>query len=207
MYSRRPMTTFTPKIRRRWSSIREALLRRDRVRAGEPGVRDLLLVVPSRERPANIARLAEALKETCRGDTHFLVGLDADDPTLPEYLGPRLRDRVRRGGGSARRRGLGQSPRRAACSRLPFHRDNQRRQRPSHRGMGCSRDRGTVTVYRSASVMTCIPGAPPGSLCCHVFMHAEVVRNARVYGGAQSPAHVCRRCVDGVGAGGRHRVP
>jgi hypothetical protein len=30
-------------------------------REGAVGVRDLLLVVPSRERPANIARLAEAL--------------------------------------------------------------------------------------------------------------------------------------------------
>jgi len=47
---------------------------------------DLLLVVPSRGRPASIARLREAMAATCRGDTTLLVGLDDDDPQLPEYL-------------------------------------------------------------------------------------------------------------------------
>lgn len=48
-------------------------------------MRDLLLIVPSRSRPENIARLRDAMKATCRGDTHLVVGLDTDDPRGPEY--------------------------------------------------------------------------------------------------------------------------
>lgn len=48
-------------------------------------MRDLLVVVPSRGRPASVARLWEAMKATCHGDTTLLVGTDADDPTLPSY--------------------------------------------------------------------------------------------------------------------------
>ena len=48
--------------------------------------RDLVLLVPSRGRPRNIARLIEAMDATCRGDTHLVVGVDEDDPALPEYL-------------------------------------------------------------------------------------------------------------------------
>jgi hypothetical protein len=42
-------------------------------------MRDLLLIVPSRNRPKSIIRLAEAMKETCAGDTQLLVCLDMDD--------------------------------------------------------------------------------------------------------------------------------
>jgi len=49
-------------------------------------MKDLLLVVPSRGRPASIGRLREAMAATCRGDTTLLVGLDDDDPQLPDYL-------------------------------------------------------------------------------------------------------------------------
>lgn len=45
----------------------------------------LLVVVPSRGRPHNIARLWDAMSRTCRGDTTLLVGLDDDDPALPAY--------------------------------------------------------------------------------------------------------------------------
>lgn len=48
-------------------------------------MRDLLLAVPSRGRPANIARLWEAMQETCQGDTALVVGLDADDPARDGY--------------------------------------------------------------------------------------------------------------------------
>src|SRR5665213_3931433 len=55
--------------------------------AAEPAMQnDLLVVVPSRGRPGNIARLAEAMERTCQGDTTLLVGLDGDDPMLPGYL-------------------------------------------------------------------------------------------------------------------------
>jgi len=49
-------------------------------------VKDLLIVVPSRGRPRNIARLLDAMDATCRGDTTLVVGLDEDDPWLDEYL-------------------------------------------------------------------------------------------------------------------------
>ncbi len=188
MYSRRPMTTFTPKIRRRWSSIREALLRRDRVRAGEPGVRDLLLVVPSRERPANIARLAEALKETCRGDTHFLVGLDADDPTLPEYLDLDCETEFVV---EADLHGVVAWVNHLAVPRAAGYRfigtindDNV----PRTEGWD-------VRVIEALhGVPFCFgndlhPGRPPGSLCCHVFMHAEVVETLG-YMGVPSLRHM-----------------
>lgn len=50
-------------------------------------MRDLALLVPSRGRPHNIARLIDAMNRTCRADTTLIVGADNDDPCLPEYLG------------------------------------------------------------------------------------------------------------------------
>lgn len=47
----------------------------------------LAVLVPSRGRPHNIARLIEAMDETCRGDTTLVVGVDDDDPHLAEYQG------------------------------------------------------------------------------------------------------------------------
>jgi hypothetical protein len=49
-------------------------------------MRDLALLVPSRGRPASIARLWDALTKTCQGDTTLIVGLDDDDPALAEYF-------------------------------------------------------------------------------------------------------------------------
>lgn len=48
---------------------------------------DLAVLVPSRGRPGNIARLLDAMAMTCRGDTHLVVGIDYDDTALNEYLG------------------------------------------------------------------------------------------------------------------------
>jgi hypothetical protein len=47
----------------------------------------LALIVPSRGRPHNIARLLDAMNQTCRGETDLIVGVDDDDPTLDQYLG------------------------------------------------------------------------------------------------------------------------
>ena len=64
---------------------------------------DLLVIVPSRGRPHNIADLYVAWSETTHRDARLLVAVDDDDPTLPEYqrvcslagieleVGPRLR--------------------------------------------------------------------------------------------------------------------
>lgn len=48
------------------------------------GMRDLLVIVPSRGRPANVARLIEALQQTMATEGELALGLDEDDPTLPE---------------------------------------------------------------------------------------------------------------------------
>jgi hypothetical protein len=48
-------------------------------------MKDLLLAVPSRNRPASIARLWDAMANTCRTDAELVVGLDEDDPQRPEY--------------------------------------------------------------------------------------------------------------------------
>lgn len=64
---------------------------------------DLLMIVPSRGRPHNIAALWDAWSATSTGAAELLVAADDDDPTLPGYLqvceelqidltvGPRLR--------------------------------------------------------------------------------------------------------------------
>ena len=64
---------------------------------------DLLVIVPSRGRPHNIAALHDAWSETATGAAALLVAADADDPTLDGYhevcaergieltVGPRIR--------------------------------------------------------------------------------------------------------------------
>lgn len=64
---------------------------------------DLLIIVPSRGRPQNIAALHNAWEETSTGAAALLVAADDDDPTLQDYrnvcsdrgieltVGPRLR--------------------------------------------------------------------------------------------------------------------
>jgi hypothetical protein len=46
---------------------------------------DLLIIVPSRERPKNIARLLDAVHETSKLATHVHVAVDEDDPALESY--------------------------------------------------------------------------------------------------------------------------
>jgi hypothetical protein len=64
---------------------------------------DLLMIVPSRGRPENVAELWKAWQDTTTGNTALLVAADDDDPQLPGYrqvcdgwgieltVGPRLR--------------------------------------------------------------------------------------------------------------------
>lgn len=47
---------------------------------------DLAVLVPSRGRPANVARLIEACARTCRADTVLQFGFDDDDPALTDNL-------------------------------------------------------------------------------------------------------------------------
>lgn len=46
---------------------------------------DLLVIVPTRGRPQNIARLIDSVTMTCQVKTHFVIGVDDDDPQLATY--------------------------------------------------------------------------------------------------------------------------
>jgi len=47
---------------------------------------DLIVIVPSRGRPASVARLVEACGRTCRADTRLHFGFDIDDPDVRANL-------------------------------------------------------------------------------------------------------------------------
>lgn len=49
-------------------------------------MRDLLVIVPTRDRPRQLYRLLEACHLTCQEATDVAVCLDNDDPQLDEYL-------------------------------------------------------------------------------------------------------------------------
>jgi len=46
---------------------------------------DLLLIVPTRGRPESIIRLMKAMRDTCKMETHLVIGVDDDDPGLSRY--------------------------------------------------------------------------------------------------------------------------
>lgn len=46
---------------------------------------DLTIIVPSRGRPDNVARLWQGFQDTCEADTQLVVAVDLDDPELPGY--------------------------------------------------------------------------------------------------------------------------
>src|ERR1700677_3770272 len=47
---------------------------------------DLAVLVPSRGRPENLARLINAVHATSRGRTHVIAGVDQDDPRHRDYM-------------------------------------------------------------------------------------------------------------------------
>jgi len=52
-------------------------------------IADLVVLVPSRGRPENLARLITEVHRTARGRTHVIAGVDEDDPRLSDYIGLR----------------------------------------------------------------------------------------------------------------------
>jgi hypothetical protein len=48
-------------------------------------VADLIVIVPTRERPAAVPELAQAFRATCTADTVLLFVVDNSDPALPAY--------------------------------------------------------------------------------------------------------------------------
>ena len=148
-------------------------------------MRELLLAVPSRGRPQNIARLKASLDETCTAETDLMVGIDADDPTrmaYPEGLSYLVRGDLRKVT--------------AWTNALVAAGDG------AYQAFG---QVGDDNVFRTPGWDTRImealestpfafgndqyPSREPGTLCCHVFMRAEVVKKLG-YFGPPSIAHM-----------------
>jgi hypothetical protein len=144
-------------------------------------MKDLLVVVPSRGRPGNIARLAQAMDATCRGDTTLLIGLDDDDPARGEYpvfppSGPRYEVRS----------GLRQVV--AWINELAVP------QAGNYRYIGhIGDDNVPQTEGWDVEIMEALEKTPfafgndhyprtPGSLCCHVFTRSEVIARLGYFG-------------------------
>lgn len=143
----------------------------------------LLLAVPSRGRPGNIERLANAMAGTCRGDTTLVVGLDEDDPALPEYL--RLQEI--QGWEAVVLSGL--------RSVVPWMNRLILPRADAYIYTGSIGDDNVPsTVGWDVRIMEALEGAPfafgndlyptrpPGTLCCHVFCRSEVVRRLGYFG-------------------------
>jgi hypothetical protein len=156
-------------------------------------MRDLMLAVPSRGRPRNIRRMISALDATCAGDTTLYVGLDANDETLGDYPGMD---------------GAPNPPRThyVVCDNLhkvtawtnhlvDLHHGD-------YRAFGqVGEDNSFSTPGWDTQIMAALektpfafgndqyPSREPGTLCCHVFMRAEIVK-ALGYFGPPSIAHM-----------------
>ena len=160
---------------------------------GKP-VRDILLAVPSRGRPQNIRRLLGTVEDTRVGDTVLVVGLDADDETLGDYPGMdgdeaydgRLRYVVR------------DNLRKVTAWTNELVRLNL----GGYRAFGQVGDDNVFsTPGWDVRIMEALektpfafgndqyPSREPGTLSCHVFMRAEVVK-ALGYFGPPSIAHM-----------------
>jgi hypothetical protein len=149
----------------------------------------LAVLVPSRGRPGSIGRLAEAMAETCRGDTTLIVGLDNDDPTLHDYP-PDCETVIL-------------PPRRlvAWLNLLASPRADE------YRYLGhIGDDNVPRTVGWDVRIMESLennlfcfgndldPGRLPGSLSIHIFMRSEVVRKL----GYMGPPQIQHMYVDPV---------
>lgn len=143
----------------------------------------LLVAVPSRGRPGNIARLAGAMLGTCTGDTTLLLGLDADDPQLPAYQALDLRPMMVP---YEVKPDLHQVvawvneltvPRTRAYDFIGHIGDDNVPHTPGWdteimRALGKTPFAFANDLYPRA----------PGSLCCHVFMRSEVVDTLGYFG-------------------------
>jgi hypothetical protein len=88
---------------------------------------DLLMIVPSRSRPQNVAALLDAWGETATGAADLLIALDEDDPALPGYEALHVLDRWPEGLGAPRwrkgeRRRLGGALNEVAAEYAPHYR-------------------------------------------------------------------------------------
>ncbi|HVJ27500.1 MAG TPA: hypothetical protein VM493_08140 [Vicinamibacterales bacterium] len=136
---------------------------------------DLAVIVPSRARPQNIARLMEAMDQTCRADTELVVAVDDDDPTLEDYLTLNANLTV----GPSRRlvAWLNKlAPAAAEESRFIGHIGDDNI--PRTEGWD---ERIIESLEAQGDIGFCFgddldPGRVPGSLSIHIFLTAEVIK-------------------------------
>lgn len=137
---------------------------------------ELALLVPSRARPHNIARLLDAMNRTCRADTTLIVGVDDCDPHLTEYRSFNDCEVI-------------VQPRRPLVHWLNDLAVPRAREYPFVGHIGddnIPRTTGWDTMIidslqRQGDIGFCFgddldPGRAPGSLCLTAFMTSEVVR-------------------------------
>lgn len=149
----------------------------------------MLLAVPSRLRPHNIARLYDSMATTCRGDTTLVVGVDEDDPKLEEY-----RDVQKLQGWELE---VG-PPQRV----VPWLNDLAVPRTGEYEFIGHVGDDNVFSTEAwdlhigSALGRTpfafgndLYPGRTPGTLCCHIFMRSDVIK-ALGYMGPPSIVHM-----------------
>lgn len=123
------------------------------------------------------------MAQTCRGDTSLLVGLDDDDPALPEYLAldSSVRDQM------TVEPDLHQVV--AWMNRLAMPNAD------GYKYIGhIGDDNVPSTIGWDVAIMEALektpfafgndlyPHRPPGALCCHVFMRSEVIRALGYFG-------------------------
>ena len=156
---------------------------------------DLALLVPSRGRPHNVARLIDAMDATCRANTTLVVGVDDDDPMLPDYRALPVEVIVR--GGLKRQlvRWLNvlAVPRANDYAYLGHIGDDN-----VPRTVGWD-ERVIESLQRQGPVGFCFgddldPGRAPGSLSIHIFMTSNVVRRL----GYMGPPRIQHMYVDPV---------
>ena len=145
---------------------------------------ELGLLVPSRGRPGNIARLWERMQATCAGNTTLLVGLDADDPRRDEYpAGPGyvIQDGLRYVTAWVNYLAL------MTLGQFEFTGtigDDNTFETPGWD----DRIRDSLSRQPFAFGNDCYPRAA-GTLSCHIFMRAEVVRTLG-YAGPPEISHM-----------------
>lgn len=129
------------------------------------------MVVPSRGRPQNIARLWDTMEKTCQGNTSLLVGLDTDDPLRTDYP---------EGPAYIVRSGLHQVV--AWINELSVPRAGDYRFIGSIGDDNVPRTPGWDVALMEALRETpfafaddLYPGRAPGTLCCHLFCRSAVI--------------------------------
>jgi len=151
-------------------------------------VSELGLLVPSRSRPQNVARLWESMRRTCTAPTVLLVGLDADDPQ---------RDAYPPGPGYVIQDGL-----RYVTAWVNYLALMTYGQFDAVGTVGddntCSSDGWDTAILKAlerepfAFANDLYPSRPAGSLSCHIFMRADVVKTL----GYMGPPEISHMYVD-----------